>query len=266
MRNLWSSIVLLKGHVPSLTTDEGQHVRSNNVLQVAVCIQIASNNDQGCPAMGWDATLHHHTPTIKRRSRSNACILDVVFTQTVTHSPGEYMAQPWNGSCSDPSRLEAIAQVRQPDVLVLPLWRHMWTLRPWSVTSNSCGLKTSQRELMVFRCTPNRRATSHWGDQLEPYLWLDDEHQSPNVACCLCAQTVITSKKMCFSVTSKHSQHPCIHVNSMWLRQRIRNGLFTTIVKRGQSISETDMKLITNRLSISGEHHCKVWLRRNQRK
>ena len=55
-RNVWSRIVLLEGHLPSLTTDEGQHVRSNNLLQVAVCIQIAINNDQGCPAMGWDAT------------------------------------------------------------------------------------------------------------------------------------------------------------------------------------------------------------------
>ena len=61
MRNAWSSIVLLKGHVPSLTTEEGQHVRSNNLLQVAVCIQIAINNDQDCLAMGWDATPHHHT-------------------------------------------------------------------------------------------------------------------------------------------------------------------------------------------------------------
>ena len=52
MRKVWSSIVLLKGHVPSLTTDEGQHVRSNNLLRVAVCIQIDVNNGQGCPAMG----------------------------------------------------------------------------------------------------------------------------------------------------------------------------------------------------------------------
>ena len=71
-RNVWSSIVLLKGHVPSLTTDEGQHVRSNNLLYVAMCIQIAINNDQGWPAMGWDAT---HTitlpPTAKRTSLSS---------------------------------------------------------------------------------------------------------------------------------------------------------------------------------------------------
>ena len=145
---------------------------------------------------------HHHTPTAKRTSLSNACILvalahpvvhhnptiwmiqtksrftweqysfpfsqtppqigtwprwrgsrsvctqgrwgaNVVFTQTVAHSPG--VAQPWNGSCSDTSRLEAIAQVRHPDILVLPLWRHTWTPRPWSVTSSYCGLKTSPK-------------------------------------------------------------------------------------------------------------------------
>ena len=46
---------------------------------------------------------------------------NVMLIQMVAHSPGVYMAQPWNGSCSDTSRLEAIAQVRHPDVLVLPL-------------------------------------------------------------------------------------------------------------------------------------------------
>ena len=77
-RNVRSSIVLLKGHVPSLTADEGQHVRSNNPLQVALCIQIDIDNDKGYPSMGWDATPHHHTPTAKRTSLSNACILVVL--------------------------------------------------------------------------------------------------------------------------------------------------------------------------------------------
>ena len=34
--------------------------------------------------------------------------------------------------------------------------------------------------------------------QLESFLWLNDEHQSPNVTCCLRAQTMITSKKWVF--------------------------------------------------------------------
>ena len=92
-RNVWSSIVLLKGHVPSLTTDEGQHVRSNNLLQVAVRIQIAINNDQGCPAMGWDATPHHHTPAAKRTSLSNACILVALVHPAVHHNPPIWMIQ-----------------------------------------------------------------------------------------------------------------------------------------------------------------------------
>ena len=60
-RNVWSSIVRMKGHVPSLTTDEGQHVRSNNLLQVAVCIQIAINNDQG--VLPW-AEMPSHAITL----------------------------------------------------------------------------------------------------------------------------------------------------------------------------------------------------------
>ena len=86
-RNMWSSIVPLKGHFPSLTTDEGQHVRFNNLLQLAVCIQLAINNDQGCFAMGWDATPHHHTPTAKRTSLSNACILVALAHPEVHHYP-----------------------------------------------------------------------------------------------------------------------------------------------------------------------------------
>ena len=92
-RNVRFSIVLLKGHVPSLTTEEGQHVRSNNLLQVAVCIQIVINNDQGCPAMGWDATPHHHTPTAKRTSLSNACILVTLAHPAVHHNPTIWMIQ-----------------------------------------------------------------------------------------------------------------------------------------------------------------------------
>ena len=91
--NMWSSIVLLKGHVPSLTMDEGQHVQSNNLLQVVVCIQIAINNDQGCPAMGWGATPHHHTPTAKRTSWSNACILVALAHPAVHHNPTIWMIQ-----------------------------------------------------------------------------------------------------------------------------------------------------------------------------
>ena len=92
-RNAWPSIILLKCHVPSLTTDEGQHVRSNNLLQVAVCIQIAINNDQGFPAMSWDATPHHHTPTAKRTSLSNACILVALAHPVVHHNPTIWMIQ-----------------------------------------------------------------------------------------------------------------------------------------------------------------------------
>ena len=92
-RNVWSSIVLLKGHVPSLTTEEGQHMRSNNLLQVAVCIQIAINNDQDCLAMGWDATPHHHTPTAKRTSLSNTCILVALAHPVVHHNPTIWMIQ-----------------------------------------------------------------------------------------------------------------------------------------------------------------------------
>ena len=88
---------------------------------------------------------------------------NVLFTQTVAHSPGVYTEQPWNGSCSDTSRLRVIAQVRHPDVLVLPLWLHTWTPRSWSVTSTPVVWRRLQRELMVFRCTPNRRAISRWG-------------------------------------------------------------------------------------------------------
>ena len=76
LENSWDlQRLLMKSHVPSLTTDERQHVRYNNLLRVGVCIQIAINKDLGCPAMGWDATPHHHTPTAKRTSLSNACIL-----------------------------------------------------------------------------------------------------------------------------------------------------------------------------------------------
>ena len=91
--NVWSSIVLLKAHVPSLTTDEGQHMQSNNLLQLVVCIQIAINNDKGCPAMGWDATPHHHIPTAKRTSLSNACIVVALAHPAVYHNPTIWMIQ-----------------------------------------------------------------------------------------------------------------------------------------------------------------------------
>ena len=89
--DVWYGIVLQKGHVPSLSTDKGQHVRSNNFLRVGVCIQIAINNDQGCPAMRWDATPHHHTPTAKRTSLSNACILVALAHPAVHHNPTIWM-------------------------------------------------------------------------------------------------------------------------------------------------------------------------------
>ena len=60
----------------------------------------------------------------QKRAHAGSAGANVVFTQTVVHGPGVYTAQPGNSSCSDTSSLEAIAQVRHPDVLVLPLWRH----------------------------------------------------------------------------------------------------------------------------------------------
>ena len=91
--NVWSSIVLQKAHVLSLTTDEGQCVRSNNLLWVAVCIQIVINNDQGCPVMGWNTTPHHHTPTAKHTSLSNACILVALAHSAVYLNPTIWMIQ-----------------------------------------------------------------------------------------------------------------------------------------------------------------------------
>ena len=75
--NVTSSIVLMKGHVPSLTTGSTCGLTTSSTWRrlldrtcCPVCIQIAINNDQGCPAMGWDATSHHHTATAKRTSLS----------------------------------------------------------------------------------------------------------------------------------------------------------------------------------------------------
>ena len=141
----------------------------------------------------------------QKRAHAGSTGVNVVFTQTVVHSPGVYTAQPWNDSCSDTSRLEAIAQVHHPDVLLLPLWRHTWTPRPWCVTSTSCGLKTSPKRTNGVSVYTKPESNITLGCTSVPFLWLDDEHQSPNVACCLRAQTMITSKKICFSGTSKHS-------------------------------------------------------------
>ena len=146
----------------------------------------------------------------QKRAHARSTGENMVFTQTVAHSPGVYTAQTWNGSCSDTSRLEAIAQMRHADVLVLPLWRYMWAPRPWSVTFTYCGLKSLQRELMVFRCTPNRRATSRWcvPARIIPVArW----RASVPKRDMLCVHRQWSPVKKCFfSGTSKHSQHPCM--------------------------------------------------------
>ena len=180
-RNVWSSIVLLKGHVSSLTTDEWQCVRSNNPLQVAVCIQIAINNGQGCPAMAWDATPHHHTPTAKRTSLSNACILVALAHPAVHHNSTIWMIQTksrfiWE-QYSFPFSQTAPQMGTWPPLAVWKRLRKCVTLMYWSCLCDVTrwrsdrGLslplhvvwKRLQRELMVFRWTPNRRATSHLG-------------------------------------------------------------------------------------------------------
>ena len=56
-------------------------------------IEIAINNDQGCPATGWDATPHHHNPTAKRTSLSNVCILVTLAHPAVHHNPTIWMIQ-----------------------------------------------------------------------------------------------------------------------------------------------------------------------------
>ena len=223
-RNVWSSIVLLKGHVPSLTTDEGQHVRSNNLLQVAVCIYIVINIDQGCPAMGWDATPHHHTPTAKRMSLSTTCILLALAHPAVHHNPttewsrinrdssenctashslrrhlrwvrrrsarlcGSRIVRTQGGRgrmwCSRKMLRTVLGcirhnygMVRVVTLAVSKRLRKCVTMMYWSCLCDVThgrpdrGLSLSlpvvwkrpQRELIVFRCTTNRRATSRWG-------------------------------------------------------------------------------------------------------
>ena len=144
----------------------------------------------------------------QKRAHAGSTGANVVFTQTVAHSPGVYTAQPWTGSCSDTSRLEAIAQVRHPDVLVLPLWRHTWTPRPWSVTSTSCGLKTSQKKsngVSVYtkpesNITLGCTSLNHSITSISSQTW----HA-------VCAHRQWSPVKKCvFSGTSKQSQHPCM--------------------------------------------------------
>ena len=119
-----------------------------------------------------------------------------------------------------------------PDVLVLPLWRHTWTPWPWSVTSTSCGLKTSPK-------------------------------RTNGVSVYTKPESNIT-----LGGTSKHSQQPCMLTRCGTRMTEAANSKWPIYhyCLKGESISEIDIKLITNRLNISGEQHCKDWLRTNQRK
>ena len=69
--------------------------------------------------------------------------------------------------------------------------------------------KRLQRELMVFLRTSNRRATSRWGVPawiIPMARWRASVHKRDMM---LSARRQWWSVKMCFSGTSKHSQHPC---------------------------------------------------------
>ena len=147
----------------------------------------------------------------QKRAHAGSTGANVLFTQTLAHSPGVHTAQPWNGSCSDTSRLEAMAQVRHPDVLVLPLWCHTWTPRPWSVTSTSFGLKTSPNRTNGVSVYTRPESNITLGCTSLNHSYRSMMSISPQTWHAVCGHRRWSSVKyVFFSGTSKHSQHPCM--------------------------------------------------------
>ena len=70
--------------------------------------------------------------------------------------------------------------------------------------------KRLQRELMVFRCTSNRRATSHWGVPAWIIPMARWRASVPKRGMLSVRRQWSSVNVFFFSGTSKHSQHPCM--------------------------------------------------------
>ena len=185
----------------------------------------------------------------QKRAHAGSTGVNAVFTQTVAHSPRVYTR---NLGMVCAMTLAVWKQLRK--CVTLMHWSCLCAVtrgRPDRGLSLSLPVvwKRLQGELMVFRCTPNWRATSCCGVPAWIIPMARSRASVPKRGMLSARTDIDHQEKYVFFWTSKHSQHPCMLTRCLelvWPRQRIRNGLFTTIVKRGSG----SQKLTWNWLQI----------------